>query len=221
MVTISGVVNNIMNNQIFLQEALKKEIVSYNKLAKTLKPKIEKKLNKKIQNNAVVMALRRYNCKQIKKQNNISNCYFKETLLKSNLCYIILEESSSSLNKIQSIYNKIQNKKSTMFIIIHGNYEIGVITNISNKKKILNKLKDEKILIIVEDLVAVSFVYTDDFLFTPCIIYNVIRLIAWENINIINMTFTLRELNIVVLEKDALRTYEVLENLVKISKNDN
>ncbi len=44
------------------------------------------------------------------------------------MCYIIVEESSNALNKIQVIYNKMDLCHGLMFHIVHANYEIGIIT---------------------------------------------------------------------------------------------
>ena len=220
MVTISNVVKNILNNELFYQEAINHGIVSYNKLAETIKPDIEEELGRTVQHNAIVMAIRRYNERLQKQQQKPSPSYFKESLLKSNACYVLVEESPSALNKIQSMYDTITSKKGRIFNIVHGNYEIGIITSHRNKQEILDQLKDEKILRVVEDLVIISLVSSEDFLFKPGIIYNILRFVAWENINIISMILTPQELNVVVSRKDALKTFDILEKLVKISKNE-
>ena len=220
MVTISHVVQDILNKHVFLQEAINHGIVSYNKLADNIKPEIEAELGKKVKHNAIVMALRRYTEKLEKKQNMPTLNYFRETLLKTDVCYIIVEESSTALNKIQSLYNTMEFKQGKIFNIVHGNYEIGIITNQSSKERILSQLTDENILRVVEDLVVVSLMYSKDYLFTPGVIYNVLRFIAWENINLLSITLTPQELNIVVSRKDTMRTYNTLEKLVKTSKNN-
>lgn len=81
MVTISYVVQDIINKRVFLQEAISHGIVSYNKLAENIKPDIEKELSKKVKHNAIVMALRRYAGKLEEKKEKISFSYFRETLL--------------------------------------------------------------------------------------------------------------------------------------------
>ena len=221
MVTISHVVQDILNKHVFLQEAINHGIVSYNKLADNLKPEIEKELGKKVKHNAVVMALRRYTEKFEKKQNKPSLTYFRETLLKTDVCYIIIEESATALNKIQGLYNKLEFKHGKIFNIVHGNYEIVLITNHSNKQKVMNELSDENVLGVVEDLVVVSLMYSKDYLFTPGVMYNVLRFLAWENINVLSITLTRSELNLVVSRKDTMRCYNTLEKLVKTSKNEN
>ena len=220
MVTISHVVQDILNKHVFLQEALNQGIVSYNKLADNIKPEIEDILGRKIQYNAIVMALRRYSEKLEKNQHKLSLNYFQETLLKTDVCYIVVEESPTALNRIQSIYDKMVFKQGKIFNIVHGNYEIGIITNEINKDAVINELSQEKVLRIVGDLVVISLMYSKDYLFTPGIIYNVLRFFAWENINVISITVTPQELNFVVDRKDAMKTYDTLEKLVDTTKDN-
>jgi hypothetical protein len=220
MVTISHVVQEIINKQVFLQEAIKHGIVSYNKLADNIQPEIEKILEKKVKHNAVVMALRRYSEKLDKRQNKPSLNYFRETLLKTDVCYVIVEESPKALNKLQTLYNQMEFKQGKIFNIVQGNYELGIITNQVNKENLLNSISEENILRVVEDLVVISLMYSKDYLFTPGVIYNVLRFIAWENINILSITLTPQELNLVVSRKDTMRCYNALEKLVKTTKDN-
>ena len=219
MVTISHIVQDILNKHVFLQEAVNHGIVSYNKLAESIKPEIEAELGKKVKNNAVVMALRRYSDKLEKKQHQLTFNYFRETLLKTDVCYIILEESSTSIDKIQSIYNEIDFKRGGIINIIQGNYEVGIITNQRSKEKLLDLLSDEKILNVLEDLVVISLTYSKDYIFTPGVLYNVLRFLAWDNINIVGIIMTQKELSLVVSRKDTVRCYNVLDKLVQRGKN--
>jgi len=215
MVTISHIVQDILNKHVFLQEAINQGIVSFNKLAENIKPEIERELGTKVKHNAVVMALRRYTEKLDQRQNRPELNYFRETLIKTDVCYIIVEQSPTALNKIQSLYNQMEFKQGRIFNIVHGNYEIGIITNQSNKDNIMDQLAEEHILRVVEDLVVISLMHSKDYLFTPGVIYNVLRFLAWDNINVLSITLTPQEFNIVISRKDAMRTYNTLEKFIK------
>lgn len=219
MVTISHVVHDILNKHVFLQEAVNHGIVSYNKLAADIKPEIEQELGKKVKNNAVVMALRRYSDKLEKKQQKPAFDYFRETLLKTDICYIVVEESPTSLDKIQALYNEVDFKRGGILNVIQGNYEMGIITNQRSKDTLLDLLSDEKILNVIEDLVAISLTYSKDFMFVPGILYNVLRFLTWENINIVGIIMTQKELSLIVSRIDAMKCYNTLERLAKSSKS--
>ncbi len=221
MVTISNVVHDILNRNVFLQEAINHGIVSYNKLANNIKPEIEAELDKKVKHNAIVMALRRYSEKLEKRRNQLSLNYFRETLIKTDVCYIIVEESPDALNKTQELYNKMVFKQGKIFNIVQGNYELGIITNQSNKENVIDAFGVDNILRIVEELVVISLMYSKDYLFTPGVLYNVLRFLAWENINVLSITLTPQELSLVISRKDTMRCYNTLEKLVKTTKTNN
>ena len=220
MVTISHIVKDILNKRVFLQEAINHNIVSFNKLANNIKPEIERELGNSVKHNAIVMALRRYSDKLDLKREKPSLNYFRETLLKTNVCLIILEESPDALNKTQELYNKMVFKQGKIFNIVQGNYELGIITNKSNKENVIESFGRENISRIVEDLVVISLMYSKDYLFTPGVLYNVLRFLTWENINIFNITLTPQELSIVISRKDTMRCYNTLEKLVNTTKSN-
>ena len=105
-----------------------------------------------------------------------------------------------------------------IFNIVHANYEIGIITNQSIKEKILNELSDQKVKRVVGDLVVICLTYSKDYLKTPGVIYNVTRFLAWENINVYSIWLTTQEFNILISHDDTIRTFSILNKLVKTSK---
>lgn len=139
--------------------------------------------------------------------------------MKTDICYIIVEESSAALNKIQDLYNKMDLRHGLMFHIVHANYEIGIITNQRVKQMIIDELSAEKIIRVVGDLVILSLTFSKDFLTTLGIIYYVTRFLTFENINIFSIWITSQELNLLVSRNDMMKTHHVLDKLIKTSKS--
>jgi hypothetical protein len=219
MVTISHVVQDRLNKHVFLQEAINQGIVSFNKLADNLKPEIEQELGKKVRHNAVVMALRRYSEKLETKKEKAAFIYFRETLLKTDICYIVIEESETSVKTIQRLYDEVDFKHGGIFNLMQGNYEVSIVTNQRYKDKFLDLLSEENILKVVDDLVVISLTYSKDFSTTPGLLYNVSRFIAWEDINIYTVLHTPKELAFVISKKDTTRCYNALDRMVKPVQN--
>lgn len=209
MVTISHVVQDVLKRQVLIQEAINHGIVSYNKLAQMLKPQIEQELGKEIKHSAVVMALRRTSGKFKKAATEPVFSYSIETI-KTDICYIVLEESPSLLSLIEKLYKIIDFKKGGILNIIQGNFEIAIIINHKYKEKVLDLLAEEKVLETVDDLVSISLTYSKNFLFTPGILYDVSRFLAWENINAIDIILTKTELSLIIDKKDLMRCYKTL-----------
>lgn len=209
MITVSHVVKDILHRQVFLQEAINRGIVSYNLLAKYLKPEIEAELGREVKQSAIVMALRR-NSDKIKQSFSEPSFSYSIETIKTDICYVVLEESPYLLNKIQNLYPIIDFKKGGILNIIQGNYEVAIITNKKYREELLDLLHDEKILGNIDDLVSISLTYSKNFLFTPGILYDVSRFMAWENINVIDMILTKTELSLIINKRDLMRCYKTL-----------
>jgi len=219
MTTISHAVKEILNRQIFLQEAINNEIVSYNKLANHLKPKIESELGAEVKHSAIVMAIRRHAEKSKNIIQTAKFSYFIETI-KTDICYVSLEESSTLLPKIQTLYSIVDFKKGGILNIIQGNFEITIITNKRYEEELLDILHEEKFIETVDDIVSISLIYSKEFLFIPGVLYDVVRLMAWENINIIDIILTSTEMSIIISKRDLMRCYEILGRFAEKRKED-
>jgi aspartokinase len=204
----------------FLQAAMNKDIISFTKLAKYLRPDIEKELQKKVKPSAIIMALRRYSESVEKKEKELEPFFFKNIILKTDVCYVVTDSSPDTLDTLQNMYNEIDFKHGDIFNIIQGNYEISVITNKKYQEKLIELISKEKIKSLIDDHISISLLYSKDYSFTPGILYNISRNIAWENINILTCFHTPTEFFLIVHQDDAMKCYNILGKMLKIN-NEN
>lgn len=214
MVTVSNVVNSLVNKKIFVQEAMNKDIISYCALARKLKPEIELILEKKVKQHAIEMALRRYNNQLKEKHVETSFVYKSDIVMKTQIIVISITRSSTLIKQLKKLYDLVEFSKGDILNIIHGNYEVSIITNERFKEKFLSILKNEKILNVEEDLISVTMTFPDEYYHRPCVIFHLIRNIAWENINIFEIISTNTELTFIIHKKDTMKTYKSLEKLI-------
>ena len=211
MVTISHVVSHIIVQKPYLDEALSRGIINYAGLAEELQPTIESELGMPVKITAVVMALRRYAEKSKKKIKKKVFDYESEVIVKTKMCDIAVLKSQSLFKKLREIYKLADYSKGDTLNILHGNYEISIIIGEKHIDKLMDLLKDEKIINIQKNLVSLAIKYEKEFSYTPGILFTVTRLFAWENINIFELISTLTELNCIISEKDISRAYSVLQ----------
>lgn len=217
MVTISHVVKKLINKKKLLNEALTQDIISIAHLAKKIKPEIEQELEKEVKLNAIVMAINRYK-DGLDSYTSPSVQYFRELVMRTNICYIVVNESTALLPKLSTMYHQIDFKKGGFLNIAHGSYQVGIITNEKYKEKLLDLLKMEDIVLTTSEVVMISLTYTKDFTYTPGVLYDVVRLITWENISILNLLHTPSDLFFLIQDKDSTRCYKILDSLLKSKK---
>ena len=215
MVTISHVVQKIINDKTFLLEPMSRGIVAYGSLAEQIKSEIEEEIGKEVKTHAIIMALRRYAETLKSKYKKIIFDYSSEIILKTEMCDISVLRSTSLLNILKRLYDVVDFEKGDILNIIHGRHEVSVVTNERYREKLLNLLTGEKILNIEKNLVSLTLTYSKDFLYTPGVIFNIVRNIAWENINIYEVVSTNTELTFILNKKDVVKGYKALEKLVE------
>jgi len=214
MVTISQVVQKIVNQKIYVQETINKNVISYALLAKQIKPEVEDILEKKVKTHAIEMALRRYSEQIKQKHKHIKFDYSSDIIMKTQLCDISVSRSPSLIKSLKKLYDIVKFEKGDILNIIQGSNELSIVTNERYKEKFLEFLKNEKILNIEDKLVSLTVTFSKDFLYTPGIIFNIIRNVAWENINIFEIVSTNTELTVIIHKKDAIKGYKALVKLI-------
>ena len=216
MVTISHIVKKIASQQPFVEEALGKGIISIANLAEQLIPSIEKELGKKAKQAAVVMALRRYSEEISNHGKKLKSFDFTgEILMKTNICDFTFVKSPSLLTKLRTVHTLVNFEKGDTLNFILGNNEVSVITNEKFIDKLTKFMSGEKILNKEKGLVALTIIFTeDDFTHTPGVIFNAVRKLAWENINIYEIISTMTELTFILNKKDSMKAYDVLQEMV-------
>lgn len=215
MVTISNVVQKIVDDRAFIQESMSKDIISYGSLAKQLKPEIEEELGKPVKSHAIVMALRRYADQLKQKHRTIHFDYSSDIIMKTQICDFSVLRSPSLIDKLKKLYDIVKFEKGDILNIIQGSSEVSIVTNERHKEEFLENLKNEKVLNVEEGLISLTMTFSKDFLYTPGVIFNIIRNIAWENINIFEVVSTNTELTFIIHKKDAMKGYKALEKLIQ------
>lgn len=215
MVTISHIVQKIVDKRIFIQESMNKNIISYASLAKQLQPEIEEELEKTVKRHAIEMALRRYKEQLQQKHKTISFDYSSDIIMKTQVCDIAVSRSPTLLNKLKKMYDIVDFEKGDILNAIQGSCEVSIVTNERYKQRFLDILKNENVLNIEEHLISLTMTFSKEFLYTPGVIFNIIRNIAWDNINIFEIVSTNTELTFIIHKKDAMKGYKALEKLIQ------
>jgi len=216
MVTVSHIVKKILQNKPFVLEGLSRGIISHGNLAEELKTKIEKELGKEVNYPAIIMSLRRYSSELEEKSVPMKKFDFSgEMMMKTNITDINVIKTTKLLNRIKSFYSIADIGRGDLLNIIVGNNEVSIVISQRYEKRILKLLKGEKITSRESDLVALSIMFKGDFIHTPGIIFQSVRKLAWENINIYEIISTMTELTFIISKKDSMKAYEVLQELTR------
>ncbi|MCX6708050.1 MAG: hypothetical protein NTW67_00165 [Candidatus Woesearchaeota archaeon] len=217
MVTVSHLVENIVEKKPFLEEALAKGIINYAALAETIQPEIEKELKIKVKTSAVMMALRRFSEKLEKSFVGQAPIKFKESdiTIRSDLFELTISKSPSVINNVRKLYDVVDFSKGDFLTITHGLYEVTIIASRKHKSRIQKILENEETVKIVDNLSSLTVKIPIEALESAGLFYVVTKSLTWENINIVEIVSTLTEMTFILREDDVSSAFNTLKKLIQ------
>ncbi len=216
MVTVANIVEKIIEQKPFIQEALRRGLINNAALATELHPLIEKELKKKIKFSAVNMAIRRLAAKL--KEKEIENPEFdkdSDINLKSNLIALNIYKQDNTIEYLKKIYGLVDYRKGDFLTVTHGLHEVMIITNAKHKEKVLKIIPNNAVDRLIESLSSITIGLPESAVDNAGFIYIATRALAWENINIVDIVSTFNEMTFIVSEEDVPRSFGTLKRLLE------
>lgn len=214
MITIPAVVEKIIKKTPFLEESLNEGIINLSALARIIKPEIEKELYKKVKNGAIIMALKRLS-NQLSDKIDIAKVFKNspDIIVRSNLIEFTLINSQSLITKHQKLLEAINSQKEYFGTITEGVFETTIIASTELKTSIEKIYQNEKVIFRFNNLSSVTIRLSEENINTSGVYYFILKPLAWEGINIIEVVSTSHEITLILEAKNVDRAFTILKNL--------
>jgi len=216
MVTVTHIVEKIIRQKPYLEQALGRGIVNNAALAEEITPQIEKELRKKVKFSAVNMAIRRLSEKLEKKVEDkpaLTRRY--DILMRSDLIEFTVYKIRELPKYIKRLYDIVNLREGDFITITQGMNEVMIITNDRYDKKISSLFPEKSIKKTIKGLCSVTVNIPLKAVESVGLFYSITRALAWENINIVDIVSTLTELTFILNEEDGARAFDALRMMVK------
>jgi aspartokinase len=214
MIRVSDVVAGIVKQSPLLEEGLSRGIINVSALARDIQPLVEKKTLKDVTEGAIVMALKRLADKLM--THNQSGAVFQhapDMMVRSNLFELTVSNSPTLPQKLPRLAELVAVQNNANFLTVtSGVYETTIIASEALYIQIKNILSNERTAKEIPDLSSITVRVNDVFLETPGSIAHILKHLAWEGINIIEVVSTYLELTIILRQQDTDRAFAALKN---------
>jgi hypothetical protein len=213
MLSVARVVEHIVEDKPFIQEALARGIINYGAMAEEMLSLIEAELKKKVKHAAVMMALRRtaeklekkFECKQPFEK-------AKDLTIVSNLFILTLSKTPETVESIKDAY-KLVDFGEDVLTVTEGIHEISIMSNnkyFNDIKKLFGKHYAKNLRAAEKNVASLTITIPKEAIPVPGFFFLVTRALAWENISVIEVVSTNSELTLILAEQDVTRAYNVL-----------
>lgn len=217
MISISDALNEIIINYPLIEEGLGSGIINYSAFAREVKPQIEKRLCKSIKVGAIVMALKRISTGLSKKNKQKSNLNLTNLTVRSNLTEFTFLNSESLADRQRELFNKLAEEKDIFCAVSQGIRETTFIASSQAILDIERIFASETKVAKIENLSSITIHLPKEVVYIPGVYYQVLKMLAWESINVIEVLSTYTELTIIVENTDVDKAFSTLKKISKLS----
>lgn len=217
MISTGDALEEIIQIYPFIEEGLSKGIINYSAFAREVRPQIEKRLYKDVKEGAIIMALKRINERLAKRSSKKSNINLTDLTVRSNLSEYTFLNSETLPRQTSELFNKILNEKDILCALSEGVRETTFVISSGLTNDMEKVFEEETLVAKFHNLSSITIRLPKEASYIPGVYYQILKMLAWENINIIEVLSTLSELTTVFDEKDVDRAFSALKNLNTLS----
>lgn len=207
-----------MDYRPFLKDGFKRGVINYSALARNLLPELEEKLEKDINLEGVIVAVKRY-AEKIKGK-KLSHKLWKnlaqsDLILKGDVVDFTLKRNFHNYKAVLEAYKKIKWGEGDLIYIYQSLTEIAVILDKKNSQMVLSKIPKEEIVHHEENLAMLTVKTSPEIVEIPGVFHYLLGLISREGISLVDIISTYTELVVIVRGEEGARAYDVLSRGIK------
>ncbi len=221
--TIGQIAERIINKSPFLRESMTEDLINISALARKIKPEIEEIMGKEVQEGAIIMAIKRMSPGLYRRMNiKITKLMtdMEDFLVRSNLVEITVSNSETLKEKQAKILEEVNQVQNNFFCMNHGVTETSIVTSAIHDDILMKYLSSETIKSHDTGLASVTVKLPSITSETYGVFYYLLKQLAWEGINIIQIVSTALEFTVVVHQEDIDRAFSILVSLKNTSKSN-
>lgn len=217
MIAIPEVVRNIIKKSPYLNEALSLQIINLSALARLIKPEVERELMKEVQQGAIIMALNRESHITQTKHHQQQKLFPSpsDLMVRSNLIEVTLANSELLIPKQKRLLEHLSRGRNYFITITQGIFEMTIIASRELKNSILAIFEGEKIITTLENLSSLTVRLPEGNAFIPGIYNYILKALAWEGINIIEVVSTFNEFTLILEDKNIDFAFSIIKRLIE------
>jgi hypothetical protein len=215
MLTIPEVVGRIIRKSPFLEEGLALGILNHSALGRLIKPEVEREAMKKVQDGAIVVALSRLS-RVIEKKTKKPKSVFQKTpdlIVRMNLFEVTYANSESLIRKQKKLMEQMSARQHLLLTFTRGLNETTIIASSDLRNRILAGFKGEKMISQIARLASVSVLLPKGTAQIPGVYSYILRALAWEAINVVEVVSTLNEFTIILEDKNIDSAFSIIKYL--------
>lgn len=216
MLSIAQVTDDLIRKSPFLEEALSENLINVSSLARRLKPDVEKRLGKQVQEGAIVMAInRRPERMSFKITKDIRDFMVNlgDVIVRSDLQDYTFKNSPGLSGCTRRLMEETIAGKEVFCTISQGVFETTLVVSNQLAPAIEEIYNGETVVARKSKLSSITLRLPESNTEVSGIYYFLLKNLAWAGINVCEVISTSNEVTFVVSEKDVHKAFSLLMDM--------
>jgi len=205
----SDALRELVEGNSFLSFGLSKGLLNMSQTARHLRPLVEARTKKKVQDSAVLMSLSRLT-KQFKAVDALQEASIESLTLQTNLLIANYTKSAEVHKAVNLVYNRLQKAKS-YFTVTEGTREITLIYGNKHHAMVHETIPGTP-RHLAKDVAGLGISFSPDYIDKPGLYFTFFQQLYLQNISVVEVASTATELIIYLKQSDAQLGFETLYN---------
>ena len=218
MIRINEAVEEIVREKPFLESSLADGLINTSALARQIRSQVEKRLGKPVQTGAIVMAIKRMPMRPaIHSKRNINNLYenLNDLTVRSKLAIFNYQNSSTLMACQGKLTEKIRTKDDIFYTYSRGMNESTLVISHSMTSTVEEIFMDENLKWHAANMSAITIKLQQENTSTPGLYYQILKILAWQNINISEAVSTTNEFTLIMEQNNITRAFQAFSTLLE------
>jgi hypothetical protein len=216
MKTVAAVVREIIDESEIALSALQFGVLNLSAYAKKIQADVSKRAGKNVTTGSIVVALSRYEYDAKKKTPLTPDVLVESISTRSNLTEVTFARTQSIRARLKDVHENKNLLEADILTVTSGVREVSLIVPTTLEKEVLEIFSDNEPTLILHDLACLTIRFPARYLHTPNTIFTLLRPLALNRINIVEVVSTYTELSVVVAEQDLQSAFAIFSNLPTI-----
>ena len=216
MYSVSQAVSYLINKSPFIQETLSNDLVNTSALARYLQEEVNQLTEKEVQIGAIQMAIKRMPVtEQLTLEKSLSQFMRQlgDIIVRSDLVEYSYQASPTLMSNQVKLLQAIDRRDKYFYSFCKGVHETTIIVSQALSSRVNEIFADEEVKITRAGLAAVSVMLPSANLDTYGVYYAILKRIAWQGINIIEVISTSHEITLIVSKSEVDQVFSLVMDM--------
>jgi hypothetical protein len=215
MRTIAEALSGIIRRSPYLEEAMGLGLLNHSALARHLKTDVEREVMKKVKDGALIVALNRL-ARTLQVRDGRPRGLFRKApdlIVRLNLFEVTYANSDSLAQRQRKLLESLSPRTPFFVTSTRGINETTTVASRELRERVVSAFKGEKLISQIGGLASVTVMLPKGTALIPGVYSYILKALAWEGINVVEVVSTLNEFTIVLEDKKIDSAFGVIKRL--------